>query len=88
MHCHGWWSIYCIHARPAFKGSAPINLSDRLHQVLRWALESVETLPCLVWIWRGFEMVGEVVLYKCNHIPLDIHIFGGILYLANYMLAY
>ena len=28
--------------RPAFKGTAPINLSDRLNQVLRWALGSVE----------------------------------------------
>jgi hypothetical protein len=28
--------------RAAFKGSAPINLSDRLNQVLRWALGSVE----------------------------------------------
>ncbi|KAM7252992.1 hypothetical protein ACFE04_025610 [Oxalis oulophora] len=42
MHCHGWRSIYCIPERPAFKGSAPINLSDRLHQVLRWALGSIE----------------------------------------------
>ncbi|CAA6665646.1 unnamed protein product [Spirodela intermedia] len=42
MHCRGWRSIYCMPARPAFKGSAPINLSDRLHQVLRWALGSVE----------------------------------------------
>jgi cellulose synthase A len=42
MHCHGWRSIYCIPKRPAFKGYAPLNLSDRLHQVLRWALGSVE----------------------------------------------
>ncbi|KAM0971429.1 hypothetical protein ACFX13_019628 [Malus domestica] len=42
MHCHGWRSVYCIPKRPAFKGSAPINLSDRLNQVLRWALGSVE----------------------------------------------
>ncbi|ONI01822.1 hypothetical protein PRUPE_6G161300 [Prunus persica] len=42
MHCHGWRSVYCIPKLPAFKGSAPINLSDRLHQVLRWALGSVE----------------------------------------------
>ncbi|KAK1310671.1 Cellulose synthase A catalytic subunit 6 [UDP-forming] [Acorus calamus] len=42
MHCHGWRSVYCIPKRAAFKGSAPINLSDRLHQVLRWALGSVE----------------------------------------------
>ncbi|KAI3986022.1 hypothetical protein MKX01_039104 [Papaver californicum] len=42
MHCRGWKSVYCNPKRPAFKGSAPINLSDRLHQVLRWALGSVE----------------------------------------------
>ncbi|KAI8023601.1 Cellulose synthase A catalytic subunit 7 [UDP-forming] [Camellia lanceoleosa] len=38
MHCRGWRSIYCMPNRPAFKGSAPINLSDRLNQVLRGAL--------------------------------------------------
>ncbi|CAN6458814.1 unnamed protein product [Victoria cruziana] len=42
MHCRGWRSIYCMPQRSAFKGSAPINLSDRLNQVLRWALGSVE----------------------------------------------
>ncbi|KAL5699889.1 cellulose synthase (UDP-forming) [Ranunculus cassubicifolius] len=42
MHCRGWRSIYCMPKRPAFKGSAPINLSDRLNQVFRWALGSVE----------------------------------------------
>lgn len=42
MHCRGWRSIYCMPKLPAFKGSAPINLSDRLNQVLRWALGSVE----------------------------------------------
>ncbi|KAH9613649.1 hypothetical protein KSS87_004739 [Heliosperma pusillum] len=36
MHCHGRRSVYCMLKRPAFKGYAPINLSDRLHQVLRW----------------------------------------------------
>nr|CAB3499427.1 unnamed protein product [Digitaria exilis] len=33
MHCRGWKSVYCTPTRPAFKGSAPINLSDRLHQL-------------------------------------------------------
>ncbi|KAJ1416642.1 Cellulose synthase [Sesbania bispinosa] len=42
MHCRGWKSVYCMPKRAAFKGSAPINLSDRLHQVLKWALGSVE----------------------------------------------
>lgn len=42
MHNRGWRSIYCITKRDAFHGSAPINLTDRLHQVLRWATGSVE----------------------------------------------
>ncbi|KAJ6841154.1 putative cellulose synthase A catalytic subunit 8 [UDP-forming] [Iris pallida] len=29
MHARGWRSIYCMPNPPAFKGSAPINLSDR-----------------------------------------------------------
>ncbi|KAJ6709176.1 X-BOX TRANSCRIPTION FACTOR-RELATED [Salix koriyanagi] len=37
MHCHGWRSVYCMPKRPAFKGSAPINLSDRLHQISNYA---------------------------------------------------
>ncbi|KAH7442078.1 hypothetical protein KP509_03G069300 [Ceratopteris richardii] len=56
MHCRGWRSIYCMPTRPAFKGSAPINLSDRLHQVLRWALGSVEILlskHCPLWYGYG-----------------------------------
>ncbi|XVF67098.1 hypothetical protein PTKIN_Ptkin10aG0093300 [Pterospermum kingtungense] len=42
MHNRGWRSIYCITKRDSFRGSAPINLTDRLHQVLRWATGSVE----------------------------------------------
>ncbi|CAL4998177.1 unnamed protein product [Urochloa decumbens] len=42
MHNRGWRSVYCIPKRDAFLGTAPINLTDRLHQVLRWATGSVE----------------------------------------------
>ncbi|CAN4077279.1 unnamed protein product [Withania somnifera] len=42
MHNRGWKSIYCVTKRDAFRGTAPINLTDRLHQVLRWATGSVE----------------------------------------------
>ncbi|KAF3336529.1 cellulose synthase-like protein D5 [Carex littledalei] len=43
MHNRGWRSVYCVTAgRDAFRGTAPINLTDRLHQVLRWATGSVE----------------------------------------------
>ncbi|XP_075476236.1 cellulose synthase-like protein D2 [Primulina tabacum] len=42
MHNRGWKSIYCVTKSDAFRGTAPINLTDRLHQVLRWATGSVE----------------------------------------------
>ncbi|XP_062160285.1 cellulose synthase A catalytic subunit 2 [UDP-forming]-like isoform X2 [Alnus glutinosa] len=80
MHCHGWRSVYCIPKMPAFKGSAPINLSDRLHQVLRWALGSVEIFfskHCPIWYGYGcglkplerFSYINSVV-YPLTSIPL------------------
>nr|CAD1845074.1 unnamed protein product [Ananas comosus var. bracteatus] len=43
MHNRGWRSVYCVTpGRDAFRGTAPINLTDRLQQVLRWATGSVE----------------------------------------------
>ncbi|OMO68121.1 Cellulose synthase [Corchorus olitorius] len=83
MHCHGWRSVYCIPKRPAFKGSAPINLSDRLHQVLRWALGSVEIFlsrHCPLWYGYGcglkslerFSYIASVV-YPLTSIPLLVY---------------
>ncbi|KAJ0086465.1 hypothetical protein Patl1_08025 [Pistacia atlantica] len=83
MHCHGWRSVYCIPKRPAFKGSAPINLSDRLHQVLRWALGSVEIFfsrHCPIWYGFGcglkplerFSYINSVV-YPLTSIPLIVY---------------
>lgn len=83
MHCHGWRSVYCIPARPAFKGSAPINLSDRLHQVLRWALGSVEIFMskhCPIWYGYGgglkclqrLSYINSVV-YPFTSIPLIVY---------------
>ncbi|CAI0547847.1 unnamed protein product [Linum tenue] len=80
MHCHGWRSIYCIPERPAFKGSAPINLSDRLHQVLRWALGSIEIFlsrHCPLWYGYGgrlklLERLSYInaTIYPLTSIPL------------------
>ncbi|KAK9123518.1 hypothetical protein Sjap_013120 [Stephania japonica] len=80
MHARGWRSIYCMPHRPAFKGSAPINLSDRLNQVLRWALGSVEILfsrHCPLWYGYGgrlkwlerFAYVNTTI-YPITSIPL------------------
>lgn len=83
MHCHGWRSIYCTPDRPAFKGSAPINLSDHLHQVLRWGLGSVEIFfsrHCPVWYGYGgglkwLERLSYInaSLYPLTSIPLMVY---------------
>lgn len=80
MHSRGWRSIYCMPHPPAFKGSAPINLSDRLNQVLRWALGSVEIFlsrHCPLWYGYGgrlkwlerFAYINTIV-YPFTSIPL------------------
>ncbi|AQL04866.1 cellulose synthase A catalytic subunit 5 [UDP-forming] isoform X3 [Zea mays] len=83
MHCHGWRSVYCMPKRPAFKGSAPINLTDRLHQVLRWALGSVEIFlskHCPIWYGyrcglKPLERLSYIncVIYPWTSIPLLIY---------------
>jgi len=81
MHCRGWHSIYCMPKRPAFKGSAPINLSDRLHQVLRWALGSIEILfsrHCPLWYgfgagrlkWLERLAYTNTIVYPLTSLPL------------------
>ncbi|KAL0927286.1 hypothetical protein M5K25_001449 [Dendrobium thyrsiflorum] len=80
MHCRGWRSVYCTPNRPAFKGSAPINLSDRLHQVLRWALGSVEIFlsrHCPLWYGYGGNLkwlerfaYTNTIVYPFTSIPL------------------
>lgn len=80
MHARGWRSIYCMPKRPAFKGSAPINLSDRLNQVLRWALGSVEILlsrHCPIWYgysgrlkWLERFAYVNTTIYPITSIPL------------------
>uniref|UniRef100_A0A1J3DU48 Cellulose synthase n=1 Tax=Noccaea caerulescens TaxID=107243 RepID=A0A1J3DU48_NOCCA len=80
MHARGWISVYCVPPRPAFKGSAPINLSDRLNQVLRWALGSIEILlsrHCPIWYgYNGklklLERLAYVntIVYPITSIPL------------------
>ncbi|KAM0849918.1 hypothetical protein ACQ4PT_053427 [Festuca glaucescens] len=83
MHARGWRSIYCMPNPPAFKGSAPINLSDRLNQVLRWALGSVEILfsrHCPIWYGYGgrlkflerFAYINTTI-YPLTSIPLLIY---------------
>ncbi|KAL8138089.1 hypothetical protein V2J09_004090 [Rumex salicifolius] len=83
MHCRGWRSIYCMPKRPAFKGSAPINLSDRLNQVLRWALGSVEIFfsrhsP----VWYGYKGGNLKWLERLSYINTTVYPFTSIPLLA------
>ncbi|KAJ4813677.1 Cellulose synthase [Rhynchospora pubera] len=83
MHCRGWRSIYCMPKRPAFKGSAPINLSDRLNQVLRWALGSVEIFfsrhsP----VWYGYKEGQLRWLERFAYVNTTIYPFTALPLLA------
>ncbi|KAF5474555.1 hypothetical protein F2P56_006445 [Juglans regia] len=79
MHCRGWRSIYCMPVRPAFKGSAPINLSDRLHQVLRWALGSVEIfLSRHCPLWYGFAGGRLKYLQRLAYINTIVYPFTSL----------
>lgn len=83
MHCRGWRSIYCMPKRPAFKGSAPINLSDRLNQVLRWALGSVEIFfsrhsP----LWYGYKGGKLKFLERFAYVNTTVYPFTSLPLLA------
>ncbi|KAL6325017.1 hypothetical protein AAG906_022107 [Vitis piasezkii] len=79
MHNRGWRSVYCITKRDAFRGTAPINLTDRLHQVLRWATGSVEIffsrnnvllasrrLNCLLFPPGSLLLTGQFIVQSLN----------------------
>ncbi|XP_066394983.1 probable mixed-linked glucan synthase 3 [Miscanthus floridulus] len=42
IHGQGWRSMYCSMEREAFQGTAPINLTERLYQIVRWSGGSME----------------------------------------------
>ncbi|KAJ6369108.1 hypothetical protein OIU78_001471 [Salix suchowensis] len=76
MHNRGWRSVYCITKRDAFRGSAPINLTDRLHQVLRWATGSVE-----IFFSRNNAFLGTrrlKILQRLAYLNVGIYPFTSI----------
>ncbi|KAJ1410332.1 Nucleotide-diphospho-sugar transferase [Sesbania bispinosa] len=81
MHTRGWRSVYCMPKRPAFRGTAPINLTERLNQVLRWAVGSLEILfsrHCPLWYGfnegrlKGLQRIAYInsTVYPFSSIPL------------------
>ncbi|KAK3019193.1 hypothetical protein RJ639_002965 [Escallonia herrerae] len=76
MHNRGWRSVYCITKRDAFRGTAPINLTDRLHQVLRWATGSVE-----IFFSRNNAFLGSTrlkFLQRVAYLNVGIYPFTSI----------
>ncbi|CAD6217682.1 unnamed protein product [Miscanthus lutarioriparius] len=66
IHKQGWHSMYCTMDVDTFRGTAPINLTERLYQIVRWAGGSVEMFfshnnPLLVG-WRLHPMQRTVYL--------------------------
>ncbi|OWM90883.1 hypothetical protein CDL15_Pgr027370 [Punica granatum] len=79
MHCRGWRSIYYMPPGPAFKGSTPNNLSDRLNQVLRWALGSVEIfLSKHCPLWYGFSAGRLQWLQRVAYVNTIVYPFTSI----------
>jgi cellulose synthase/poly-beta-1,6-N-acetylglucosamine synthase-like glycosyltransferase len=76
MHGRGWRSVYCVTERDAFRGTAPINLTDRLHQVLRWATGSVE-----IFFSRNNALLGGPrlkLLQRIAYLNVGIYPFTSI----------
>ncbi|KAI4328024.1 hypothetical protein L6164_020421 [Bauhinia variegata] len=76
MHNRGWRSVYCVTKRDAFRGTAPINLTDRLHQVLRWATGSVE-----IFFSRNNALLGSSrmkFLQRIAYLNVGIYPFTSI----------
>ncbi|KAL9314391.1 hypothetical protein ACSQ67_019843 [Phaseolus vulgaris] len=79
MHSHGWRSVYCMPKRDPFRGTAPINLTDRLNQVLRWAVGSLQILfsrHCpLLYGFNGGKLKG---LQRIAYINSTVDPFSSI----------
>ncbi|XP_045829706.1 cellulose synthase-like protein D4 [Trifolium pratense] len=76
MHNRGWRSVYCVTKRDAFRGSAPINLTDRLHQVLRWATGSVE-----IFFSKNNAFLGSkrlLLLQRLSYLNVGIYPFTSL----------
>uniref|UniRef100_J3MQL1 Cellulose synthase-like F6 n=1 Tax=Oryza brachyantha TaxID=4533 RepID=J3MQL1_ORYBR len=63
MHIKGWRSRYCSIYPHAFIGTAPINLTERLFQVLRWSTGSLE-----IFFSRNNPLFGSTFLHPLQRV--------------------
>lgn len=87
LHSRGWRTIYCMPKRSAFRGSVPINLSDRLNQAHRWALGSMEIFfsrynP----IWYACKEGNLKIIERFAYINTTIYPFTSVFLLVYCLL--
>ena len=63
MHIKGWRSRFCSIYPHAFIGTAPINLTERLFQVLRWSTGSLE-----IFFSRNNPLLGSTFLHPLQRV--------------------
>ncbi|KAL5717180.1 cellulose synthase (UDP-forming) [Ranunculus cassubicifolius] len=59
MHGRGWKSVYYTPSHGAFREPAPVNITERLNQIFRSSIGSVEILLssyCPIWYGYGGEL--------------------------------
>eukprot|EP00899_Mesostigma_viride_P026627 jgi/Mesvir1/7149/Mv02509-RA.1 len=86
LHTRGWRSVYANPAKSAFIGTAPINLTDRLHQLLRWSTGSVE-----IFFSRFNPFIGRLcshlkLLQRISYMNVAFYPFTGIILVVYTML--
>ncbi|XP_040382255.1 probable mixed-linked glucan synthase 9 [Oryza brachyantha] len=74
LHRKGWRSMYCAMEPDAFRGTAPINLTERLFQILRWSGGSLEMFfsrNCPLLAGRRLHPVQRVAYTNMTAYPVS-----------------
>ncbi|EEC82244.1 hypothetical protein OsI_26423 [Oryza sativa Indica Group] len=98
LHRTGWRSMYCRMEPDAFSGTAPINLTERLYQILRWSGGSLEMFfshNCPLLAGRRLNFMQRIAYVNMTGYPVTsvfllfyllfpvIWIFRGIFYIQK-----
>ncbi|GJN11424.1 hypothetical protein PR202_ga29617 [Eleusine coracana subsp. coracana] len=73
LHRTGWRSMYCRIEPDAFRGTAPINLTERLYQILRWSGGSLEMFfsYCPLFASRRLKFMQRVAYTNMTAYPIS-----------------
>uniref|UniRef100_A0ACD5WMY3 Uncharacterized protein n=1 Tax=Avena sativa TaxID=4498 RepID=A0ACD5WMY3_AVESA len=74
LHRAGWISTYCAMEPDAFRGTAPINLTARLYQILRWSGGSLEMFFsrfCPLLAGRRIHPVQRIAYFNMTIYPVS-----------------